>query len=540
MRVDSSVVWLRQTIVPAWRFWLASGWSLTLVWGAFRWFEPMYATNDDVGMAMRVHGFGQYAEASPFIVYSNVIWGWLLFHLPSLNHTYAYAWVTVLIMLAYTWGLTYFGLRSATPVWVVLPLVAAVVAEPLLFPQFTVHAVFLSLVMALAIRQYLVRPTPWLLVVVVVFGVLGMWIRTFGWLAVVLCMVPWVQWRRFWADQRLRWIGVGLLGCLVVSLFVNWWAYQSTPELRQFEALYRLYQPIFNNNAALYFEQYPEILATYGWHENDIQLIRSRFLIPGPLMDEVALRGIIGHVPRFDTEVAQKITFINMTTVVSVAPWLLCMGFGLALVGKQSRLWGIFAVFILAEIGLGIFGRVAPARVTYPLLVVCVMFVIVSLPATTWSKQRWVAWALVAGILSGLWIDTPELVRRSQKFTAHGDALWYDLHQLAIRPVVVWGGALEYEMAYPVRQMRDDVVHVPIYALSLAAIQPTSVAYEAVVQGFDIDTMLRSDAGLQLIAQPYMLPWLTQYCRDHHGADMAANPSWRGATVVVYQVQCVP
>lgn len=165
------VVWLRQTVLPAWRFVLASAWSLMLVWEAFRWFEPMYATNDDVGMAMRVHGFGQYAEAGLFVVYANLMWGWILFQLPSINHVCAYAWMTVFIMLAYTWGLTYFGLRSAMPVWVVLPLVVAVVAEPLLFPQFTVHAVLLTLVMALAIRQYLVRPAPWL----VVFGVLGMW-----------------------------------------------------------------------------------------------------------------------------------------------------------------------------------------------------------------------------------------------------------------------------------------------------------------------------------------------------------------------------
>jgi|GEM_PF-5428373 len=540
MRAVSPVVWLQQRIVPAWRFWLASGWSLMLVWGAFRWFEPMYATNDDVGMAMRIHGFGQYAEASPFIVYSNVIWGWLLFHLPSLNHVYAYAWVTVLIMLAYTWGLTYFGLRSAMPVWVVLPLVVAVVAEPLLFPQFTVHAVFLSLIMALAIREYLVRPAPWLVVVVVVFGVLGMWMRTFGWLAVVLCMVPWVPWSRFWADSRLRWVGTGLLGCLVVSLFVNWWAYQSTPELRQFEALYRLYQPIFNNNAALYFEQYPEILASYGWHENDIQLIRSRFLIPGPLMDETALRAIIDAIPRFDGSVAPHVVARNVQLLVLVAPWLLGVGVACLVVSKQTRLWGVLATLIIGEIGLGLLGRIAPGRVTYPLLVSVVWLMLVSLSATAWRTRRWMHGVVALCIVLGMWSDFPELSKRSRTYAAHGAALWYDLHEIPMRPVVVWGGALEYEMAYPVRQLRDDVVHVPIYALSLAAIQPTSVAYAAVQQGFDIDTVLRSEAGLQLIAQPYMLPWLSQYCRDHHGADMTANPSWRGATVVVYQVKCVP
>ncbi len=97
VRVTSLITWLRQIIFSSWQFWVALVWSLCLVWLVFRWFEPMYGTNDDVGMAMRVHGFGQYAHASPFVVYSNVIWGWMLFHLPTLNHLYAYAWVTVLI-----------------------------------------------------------------------------------------------------------------------------------------------------------------------------------------------------------------------------------------------------------------------------------------------------------------------------------------------------------------------------------------------------------------------------------------------------------
>jgi hypothetical protein len=539
MRVTSLIMWLRQIMVLSWRFWLASSWGLLLVWLAFRWFEPMYGTNDDVGMAMRVHGFGQYAEASPFIVYSNVIWGWILFHLPTLNHVYAYAWVTVLIMLAYTWGLTYFGLRSAAPIWLVLPLVAAIVAEPLLFPQFTKHAVFLSLVMALAIRQYMVSPAPWLLVVVVVFGIAGMLVRTYGWLAVAMYMVPLLSWRKFWADMRLRWVGIGLIGFLIISVLINWVAYQTTAELRQFESLYRLYQPIFNNNATLFFEQNPQMLTTHGWHENDIQLIRSRFLIPGRLMDADALRDIMSNVPRLNSEIAQKVTFMNFKVVATVAPWLLYVGLGLVLVSKQIRLWGVFAAFIIGEIGLGILGREAYGRVTYPLLVVCVVFVLVSVPATTWTKHRWLAWVVVVCTAFGLWIEIPELASRSQKFTTHGAALWYDMHEIPNRPLVVWGG-FEYEMMYPVRRIRDDVVNVPIYALALAAIEPTSVASKAVRQGFDIDTVLRSAAGLELITQPYQLPWLEQYCRDHHAAKMEANPSWWGATIVIYQVKCVP
>ena len=510
------------------------------MWGAFRWFEPMYATNDDVGMAMRVHGFGQYAEASPFIVYSNVIWGWILFQLPSINHLYAYAWVTVLIMLAYTWGLTYFGLRSAAPAWLVLVLVVAVVVESLLFPQFTVHAILLSLVMVLAIRQYLVRPTPWLLVVVVVFGVTGMWVRTFGWLAVVMCVVPWLPWRRFWADRRLRWVGVGLLGCMLGSLIINWWAYQLTPELRQFETLYRLYQPIFNNNAALYFEQYPQVLATQGWYANDMQLIRSRFLIPGPLMDVEALRAIIAVLPRFDWAVAPVIITQNVRMLVAVAPWLLCTGLGLVMMCRQPQSWAVFAALIVGVIGLGLLGRVAPGRVVYPLLVTGVFLVLVVIPTTTWAQHRWMQGVLVLCIALGMWHGLPQITKRSQTYTAHGAALWYDLHEISIRPIVVWGGALEYEMVYPIRQLRDDVVHVPIYSLSLAAIQPTSVAYEEVRRGFDIDAALRSTTGLAVIAQPFMLPWLEQYCRDHHAATMKSHPIWRGATIVVYQVTCVP
>ena len=59
-------------------WWLALGASLLLLAGLLTALVPYWESNDDVGMAMLAHGFGMAAQASPRLIFSNVVWGWLV------------------------------------------------------------------------------------------------------------------------------------------------------------------------------------------------------------------------------------------------------------------------------------------------------------------------------------------------------------------------------------------------------------------------------------------------------------------------------
>lgn len=528
-------IWITQR----WHVWLSLVWSLALVYGAFTWFEPMYATNDDIGMAMRVHGFGQYAEASPYIVYSNIVWGWVLYTLPAIGSVYAYAWTTVLIMMGYIWGLTYFGLRSAAPWWIVLPVISWLVAEPLVFPQFTIHASMLSVVMILAVLQYARTPSWWLIAVMVVSGVLGMWIRTFAWCVVVAMASPLLLTPRVRAQRVLQLVGIGMMGVLGVSIALNGWAYQQTPELREFETLYRTYQPIFNNNAVAYFEAQPQVLAQTALSENDLQLIVRRFLIAGPLRDQAVLQQVVDQLPLFRAEVSAGLMVQNLAVLYRIAPGMLMLGLVLMWRARRWRLWAVAGLMILSVIIVALAGRVAPGRVSYPLVMTFVLLVLVSMPRRVWQSAWWWQGVVLVVVAWGIWTALPVIQQREQRLRAYGEALFYDLQTMPYRPVIAWAGSFEYEYAFPVRRLRSDVPNVPIYALTIAAIQPTAVGYQESLQGRDVGVLLTQPGGVALVADAYMLPWIEQYCADHYQAPFVAEAEWVGAATSVYRMRCV-
>lgn len=68
-------------------------------------FEPRWVTNDDVGMSMVAHGYGIAAVDMPNLVFSNVIWGYLVRVIPQINGY----WVIPLRPLSYllSWERSY-------------------------------------------------------------------------------------------------------------------------------------------------------------------------------------------------------------------------------------------------------------------------------------------------------------------------------------------------------------------------------------------------------------------------------------------------
>ena len=56
-------------------------------------FELRWETNDDIAMSMVAHGYGIASIGSPNIVFSNVVWGYLVRLLPEINGIWAILWL---------------------------------------------------------------------------------------------------------------------------------------------------------------------------------------------------------------------------------------------------------------------------------------------------------------------------------------------------------------------------------------------------------------------------------------------------------------
>jgi hypothetical protein len=62
-------------------------------------FEPRWETNDDVGMSMVAHGYGISAISSPKLIFSNVLWGYLVRAIPEVNGTHGYSLATLGVLI---------------------------------------------------------------------------------------------------------------------------------------------------------------------------------------------------------------------------------------------------------------------------------------------------------------------------------------------------------------------------------------------------------------------------------------------------------
>ena len=74
--------------LPGSKFWLIVG-SLAIaaafVFSLCLVFEARWETNDDVAMSMVAHGYGVAAFGSPNLIFSNVLWGYLVRAVPQIK-----------------------------------------------------------------------------------------------------------------------------------------------------------------------------------------------------------------------------------------------------------------------------------------------------------------------------------------------------------------------------------------------------------------------------------------------------------------------
>ena len=99
--------------------------------------EARWETNDDVAMSMVAHGYGVAAFGSPNLIFSNVLWGYLVRAVPQINGTLGYSTVTLCVLII-VGAIVLFGLYRLGAGYIApMSMLALLLARPVLFPQFT-------------------------------------------------------------------------------------------------------------------------------------------------------------------------------------------------------------------------------------------------------------------------------------------------------------------------------------------------------------------------------------------------------------------
>lgn len=532
-------------ILQHWQLVFSFLWSFGLVTICYGAFNPAFQTNDDVVMAMRVHGFGQFVTPTPYIVYSNILWGLLLYTLPSIAGYLAYAWMTMFIMACCSWGITYFLIRAAIPPLFAVLLSTLVVINPVLHPQFTVTAGYCAVVSVLAVHRYLNHPSRWLLAVVILGAIGAILIRVVMLPLVFIVAIPFFEKPVLSTVTRppLRTVVVGIVAFGLFSLVANWWAYQQSPDMALFHEQYRLYQPLFNNSAGQFFRQNPTILSSSGYSLNDIYLMSQRFFVPGSLTDPITLRTLMEQYSVWGisstTLKALLARNVSIYTTQSIAIILSSIAIGMLWQRNTKSLYAL-GLLALTSMVITFTGRIVFGRVVYSMVVVILILLIVHFDAKAWKN-------LAVTITCGLWLLVALALQAQSSFQSatasakRSAALIDDLQRMPTQSIVVWGAnPFNYSALYPLHAMRTDAAPLDMHTLALATIQPQSVPYAQRTQGFDFNTALRSEGGVLISYLPLYRKRINIYCNEHFGMKLHEELYWKGKQIEIQRIRCIP
>lgn len=481
---------------------------------------PFWMTNDDPGMAMAAHGFGVVSEGfPPWLVHSNIIWGYLARSLPDVGGVLGYSMLSYLaIVAALTVLLKILLLQSAALIESVLVLMLPGIWA-ILLPQYTVTAGLLTIAGVLSARQFADDgQKQWLLLAATCFGVACL-IRYQMVGLIILLSLPLLPYRTL-TDQRVQ---LTLLVVIVVCL-IFWWVDElAYPEevWASFDALNTARAAYTDYQAAFRLLNAENVLLAHHYSSNDAFLLNHWFFVDPHIADPVRMRALLDAMgpPQWNWQALSSgldvVEHFPSTWAMLAAAIVMTLLFG------TKHEWLCWLLLLVVFLMLGVVGRPAVLHIMMPAysLVLFVSF------SRYRPLQRSIRMSLLTALvcLSGLNLFYVVKVQQSKLDKLPDEESLY--RQVVEQGIVVWGDALSTDLVH--RPLQADLTIRTDNFFGLHQMTYMPAAYSNLVEhsghGF-IDQLLSAD-GLQLLSDPRFLPMLAVYCAEHHGRMLESNQS---------------
>lgn len=519
-------------------WWLGFGASLLLLAGLSTAFVPYWETNDDVGMAMLAHGFGLAAQGSPRLIFSNVVWGWLVRSIPSLMQTSGYAWAT-LAVLTCTGAMIFRAVHRLRHGMVVASLMLALVMlRPILFPQFTINAGLLCVGAIAAFKCYAsgveaFDRRAWIdLALGCVLAFLSYLVRSQEFLLVAAVGAPLLPWGSLVKRRAGQVALIVLAAAIAAAALVDRHSYRSE-EWVAFKAVDAARAPFTDFGAGERLKQHPEILERHGLSRNDIDLISSWFFADSKLMETQRLQRMLDELGPTSAQsgggqrAVDGLRTLWEPTLLSLSAAALA----LLLLKFSLRLGAVWLLTLAAAMAMGWFGRPGVTRVYVPLVALLLVApCIINLPATGWRRK-----AGVAALAFGLLANASQIFSESRSVHADAGKLRQSMAGLSPQVIVVWGASFPYQLAYPVMGP-SFAAGFRFYGLGVFTRAPVSTAFALEAQGEGLIRRLQSAEGLLGIIAD--LRWLEIYCQEHLGAKLARLQTLPFSGFTLQRIRC--
>jgi len=411
--------------------------------------RPYWQTNDDIAMSMVVHGYGISAYPSAGLVFSNVIYGWIVGHFPVLFDIFPYSVLSLALLFAAAWGTVYFVSEWTGCRALALTMVSALFLPAIVFPQFSVLAGLLTCAGIAGILHYAHRGARGSLAISAILLLLGFLVREQQFYLVMLVGMPFLPYRAFLGDRKLQ-VFLAAAICLAGAAGVVDHAYYRQPDWDEYRELNLLRAAFTDYGGAGYFRTRPELLAACGFTWNDIELVTHWFFADQNTADPVRLSALLGQVRVADWTLENlgnvRTTFSGLANR-SLLPLIALVIMSFTLVpGARNRTLISGGVFCVTIGVIGAFGRPWAQRVYYPLVGSILVLTLMGGRIRSAGREILTAAAGIALVFVAAMTQTANAgmirneARIAEDFTRLDEGRLY----------IVWGAVLDYEAAYPV------------------------------------------------------------------------------------------
>ncbi|WP_448102260.1 hypothetical protein [Luteibacter jiangsuensis] len=513
--------------------------SSAVVYALCLFFEPRWETNDDVGMSMVAHGYGLVETASPNLIFSNVLYGYFVRAIPSINGIPGYSIATLGTLVIFG-SVVLLTLRRLGFGWAIsIATLSLVIVRPVLFPQFTINAGLLAVSAILCWHLYAEQRCTGMLIIGCVLTLGGYLVRSQEFLLVLLVALPLLPIRKLFRDRGSRIATLCLLAAIGCAQLADYEAYKSE-DWRSFTEINRARAPYTDFGAGSLLLSRPDVYQKYGYSKNDVQLITSWGVYADPeLAKPNVLESMlfeIGFIPD------QKILLGNvlgafkalsnpsLLSIFVVALIFLCAKYNL-------RAWLVLGAFFVSVVAMGLLGRPGIVRVYYPLVVLTLFAPIVLIGRELLSA---ILWRRILPLTLFIGSATNSVAAGSQSLdsTANDKATRAAIVDFPDTPVIVWGGGFPFEAAYPVLNIPETSFKYALHGFGVFSPAPFSVAARENRAGRGLANKFTSPDGIRIIANDRQILILAGYCKERLNGEMITQATETYGPVLVRVLRC--
>lgn len=509
--------------------WLLSSLLVPLFFGPLAW-----ETNDDVAMTMTSAGFGFVRTANSGLMFSNVVWGYIIRLIPDMFGVLGYTWA-LFIAMALAAVLIYFVLLHENVSQTIAGLlVFLIMLRPLSFFQFTTASGICVLGGLLGIRVGLKDKKTFIYSASIAVYLVGYLIRPLECTLLSLIALPFffnlkgVNYREL--GRTLLLIGAPILVFKGVDFF-----YYSTPEWMVFSRLNEVRHYFTDFGIGKILEAHPDLLKAEGYSLNDIHLLENWFFVDPAIADPAKMWRLIEGLPK-ETLLQwslgiKSIRLLSRPEILPLALGALIMGLHPQLKLRREYLLAI-AIGLIFIFIMGVSGRPTPIRVVYPMAALLISFGVIVL-----SPGREFYLGIVLGILIFFTFWQNMLIGENEKIFTHRVRQEASLLSTE-KTYVVWGATLPIEGIFPPFGTDSNLRALRFYGLGVNSLNPSFLEQLRATGHEDLREWLKSKDPVPLLAHPQELKMLQTYCAERIGSPLQVLEEKMIGSAYSYLVTC--